>query len=273
MYPVVFVGHGAAMFSMNEESPARKAWKEESSRIQEKHGRPKGMICVSAHFVSKRHEISCAEPLRTVHDHPAQELYSFQYPAQTGAEFADEIKSLFKQNNLPLSINTSHGLDHGAWIPLSAFFPNADVPVVLVSLLENLDLEDHFRMGEILGSLRSKGYFILTSGSATHNLGTFRLGYFSDQIASKVNSADVPNQNFQEQLDRALLTKEPDIMFGEINALTHSALYPQVHPTPEHFVPLLVAIGAALKVTPSKFHQSFQYGLSMAAYVFDEQSC
>jgi 4,5-DOPA dioxygenase extradiol len=168
-----------------------------------------------------------------------------------------------------MSSNASHGLDHGAWIPLSAFFPNADVPVVLVSLLENFDFEYHFRLGEVLGSLRNKGYLVLASGSATHNLGTFRSGHFS---SNNVNYADMPNREFQDQLDSVLLGTEPERLLTGITALTRSTLYPQDHPTPEHFVPLVVALGAALKSALRKFHQSFQHSLSIAAYTFDEQA-
>jgi 4,5-DOPA dioxygenase extradiol len=235
---VVFVGHGASIFSMNEESPARKAWKEESKRIQEKHGKPKGIVCVSDHFVTVRHQITSADALQTIHDHPARELYSFEYPARTDLDFSNEIICAFETKNVPISKNMMQGIDHGAWIPLSAVFPHADVPVVLISLAEDLDLENQFRVGEILGNLPSKGYLILASGSATHNLGTFRSGYFSGNDA---NSADIPNLEFQEQLDGVLLATESDRVLAGITALTRSTLYPQVHPTPDQFVPLLVA--------------------------------
>jgi 4,5-DOPA dioxygenase extradiol len=166
-----------------------------------------------------------------------------------------KILNLFNQAQIPAKINSSRGIDHGTWVPLKLIYPNAEIPVVQISIQSNKDENYHYQIGQTLSQLSQKNILIIGSGSITHNL----------QHIS--NSTEIPNwvQDFNDEIFAKLTA-------GDVLSLLKWKNFPyalQNHPTAEHFIPLLIAIGAAKKkFKAQRLHHSFDYNvLSMDSYL------
>ncbi len=182
-----------------------------------------------------------------------------QYRAPGAPALAERVASLLSAANLAADLNPNRGLDHGAWVPLSAMYPQADVPVTQLSLVRDADPATHFELGRALAPLRDEGVLIVGSGAITHNFAWLdwranpdkapmpQAEVFTDWVAGRLAAQDIS----------ALLTYR-------------SAPYgAESHPSEEHFLPLFVAMGAAKDNTPQRYRPRFSYGaLSMDAYLW-----
>ena len=242
-----------------EDAPARDFLKELPSLLPE---RPKAILVVSAHWERLRPSLSAPERNETIHDFggfPAA-LYQITYPAPPSAPLARRAAELLAAAGLPADIDTKRGLDHGAWVPLSVSWPDADIPVVQLSVQTRLGPDHHFRLGQALQALRAEGVLILGSGSFTHDLSSFR---------SSGGRLDAPEQDwvhvFAEWMSAALNEGRVDDL---LNYRTRAPEAAHNHPTEEHLLPLYVALGAGSgQIT--HLHQSTTYGiLRMDAFAF-----
>lgn len=224
--------------------------------------RPKAILMISAHWERLRPAVSSPPANETIHDFggfpPA--LYQIQYPAPPSADLARRVAELLGASGLPTDIDQRRGLDHGAWVPLMVAWPDADIPVVQLSVQTRLGPAHHYQLGQILAPLRDEGILIIGSGSFTHDLASFR---------SSGGRIDAPEPDwvhaFAEWMASALRERRVD------DLLNYRVLAPDAahnHPTEEHLLPLYVALGVAPEAV-RHLHQSTTYGiLRMDAFAF-----
>lgn len=254
--PVVFVSHGAPD-ALLKAPDAVACWRELGERV----GRPAAVLVISAHWQARQPTASLSGAPVTLHDFSGFDpaLHRMQYPAPGAPALAERAVSLLAAAGIAGELHPSRGLDHGAWVPLSAMFPQANVPVAQLSLVRNASPEAHFRLGQALVPLRDEGVLILASGAITHNFSwlDWRAG---------MEDAPLPKaQAFSDWVGERLAARD-------INSLLHYRLTPlgaEAHPTEEHFLPLFVALGAAGDQAPQRCQPRFAYGgLSMYAYLW-----
>jgi 4,5-DOPA dioxygenase extradiol len=258
MMPVIFLSHGAPTIPL-EAGETGAAWRQ----LGEQLPRPSAILVISAHWETDIPTISRATRPETVHDFsgfPA-ELYKLQYSAPGAPEMAQAAALALQQAKIPVQLDDAHGLDHGAWIPLSLMYPKADIPVAQLSLQPKQNPAWHIALGRALRPLREQGVLIIGSGSITHNLrAVFNhlqgepapdwVTGFCDWIADRIAVGDLKS-------------------LGEYRALAPHAV--QNHPTDEHLLPLFVALGAANKIGSAvHLNRVMTYGLlAMDAWLFD----
>ena len=223
--------------------------------------RPKSILSISAHWTTKNPTVSLAASPEIIYDFGGfpQQLYEMKYPAPGAVDVSLRIKELLSAANIVCEVVPDRGFDHGTWIPLRLMYLEADIPVAQLSVQPNNDAKSHYAIGQALQSLREEGVLIMASGTAVHNLYTIRPESETPAWAAKFDQ---------------WLTDE--VESGEAANLLQFAQLPEAkmaHPTPEHFLPFFVALGAAAnadgKFRGETLHRSWELGsLSLAAYSF-----
>lgn len=225
--PVVFIGHGSPM-SVLPENKYNKAWK----KLGQELPKPKAILVISAHWNIDSTSVSDRLEPKQIYDFYGfpDELYKINYKPVGSAELADEIIENIHEI-ADININNDWGIDHGAWVPLSALFPKADIPVMQLSLDYAKPAEFHYNLGKSLSFLREQGVLIIGSGDIVHNLGILDF----DEDAKPFDWAE----NFEEEVIKHISNKNHStlINYQEIN---HNRL---AIPTPEHYLPLLYILG------------------------------
>jgi 4,5-DOPA dioxygenase extradiol len=257
--PTIFVSHGAPTLPI-EEVPAREFLKALGSQFN----KVKAVLCISAHWATPIPTVNASNWPGTIHDFYGfpEELYEIEYPAQGNLELAEHVSELIQAADFQCHIDGQRGLDHGAWVPLMLMFPQADIPVVQLSIQQKLDPSWHLKVGRAIEELRSENILIMGSGGAVHPLGYsgFRLGGEPSQWA----------KDFDKWLTNAV-THGEELFLTNYRQL---APYPErAHPYPDHYMPLLVAFGAGGEgAKGSVIHHSWSGDLGMAAYQFQGKS-
>jgi 4,5-DOPA dioxygenase extradiol len=254
--PVVFVSHGAPDALLKSPDTVA-AWREISREIPA----PKGILVISAHWEASHPTVSTATTLETIYDFSgfSPELYRMKYPAQGAPTLAKRVTALLSDAGLQGELNPNRGLDHGAWVPLTVMFPEADIPVTQLSLIRNGTTNMHFEIGKALAPLRDEGILILTSGAITHNFSW--LNWHAD-------GGEMPNPKAQAFGDWVAnqIAAHDDAGLINYRRATNGA---EAHPTEEHFMPLFVALGATNADIPTRYRPRFTYdALSMDAYLW-----
>jgi 4,5-DOPA dioxygenase extradiol len=253
--PVVFVSHGAPTLSI-EDGPARTFLLGLGPRLP----RPRAILCISAHWESANPEVTGALRPETIHDFFGfpEALYQLRYGAPGSPELAARTLGLLLEAGIEGVVDSRRGIDHGAWVPLRLAYPEAQIPVVQLSVQPRLDARHHLALGRALRPLREEGVLILGSGGPTHNLRDFA-----------GQRADTPPYDYAREFDDWL----HDVLLNgrETDLADYRERGPQArrnHPTAEHFLPLCVAVGAvAERDVPRALYRGIEYGmLSMAAY-------
>lgn len=164
--PVLFLGHGSPMNAI-EENEFVKGFRNVASEVP----KPQAILCVSAHWETRGTFVTAMEQPRTIHDFGGfpQALFDVQYPAPGDPKLAEEVKRTVKGTSVVL--DQSWGLDHGAWSVVKNMYPNADVPIIQMSIDQNLAPERHYALAKEIATLRDKGVLIIGSGNMVHNLG------------------------------------------------------------------------------------------------------
>ncbi len=257
--PVVFVGHGASTLTTVPSDATHQFQVGYASTIQ--RWGPFGFVVVSAHFSAWPIRVTSSASPVLLHDHPASKLYSERYDCPGAPTLAEDIVTRLSAAGLKAVTDPTRGLDHGAWLPLRHFRPAADRFVVQVSL-PNVDWQAAVVLGEVLSSVRERA-IVLASGGLTHDQGEFRRRYFAQSIPAQ--PAPEPHQRFERWALNAL--HAPDAVKQLSSAGSHSA-FGVAHPTPEHFLPAVVAAAAAAGDTATSVYEGVQHGLSTSAVVF-----
>ncbi len=225
--PVLFVGHGSPMNAIEDNAFTRQ-WRAIAADI----GKPRAIVCVSAHWVTRGAFVSGADDPQTIHDFygfpPA--LFAVEYPAPGDAALAAHIAQMIKSTQV--RIDPAQGLDHGSWSILRIMYPDADIPTLQLSIDVTQPGDFHYRLGTELAALRDEGVLVIGSGNIVHNLRLF---------------------DFHNPAPADWATRADRIVVDRILARDHSPLRNWEHlgadvaravPTPEHYLPLLYALGA-----------------------------
>ncbi|MDP4226705.1 MAG: 4,5-DOPA dioxygenase extradiol, partial [Bacteroidota bacterium] len=235
--PLLFLGHGSPMNAI-EENEFVKGWREIAGKLP----RPKAILCISAHWETNGTYVTAMEKPETIHDFGGfpRKLYEVQYPAPGSPGLAKEIKALITRTDTGLDYKW--GLDHGCWSVLKSLFPDADVPVIQLSLDFNRTAQNHYELARELAPLRKRGILIIGSGNIVHNL---RL------IAwDKLNSSEYGYDwavEAKEEMKKYILNGELQKL---INYQEGGRAFNLAIPTPEHYLPLLYIL--ALKGNDEK---------------------
>lgn len=258
--PALFVSHGAPTFA-TQPAQAGPLLNELGRQLP----RPKAVLVLSPHWVTPSVRVSFSPQPDTIHDFggfPA-ELYAIQYPAPGAPAVAQRALDLLQAAGWAASAAPHQGMDHGAWVPVRHLFPQADVPVLQVSMPRDLDPAGAVRLGRALAPLADEGVLILGSGSITHNLYEFRM----DIGAEGASYAS-------EFVDWARTTVQRHDEAGLVNYLSVAPHARRAHPTPDHYLPLPFAFGASAPDAPVRvLDGGMTYGvLAMDAYLFGEMA-
>lgn len=260
--PTFFVPHGAPPFALRP-GVAGAVLNQAAARLPA----VRAILIVSAHWETQTVQVGAALRPKTIHDFWgfAPELYQIRYPATGCPEVAQEVLNHLQRAGIQATTAPERGLDHGAWIPLRLMFPQADVPVIPLSIQPHQDAAYHYRLGQALAPLRAEGTLILASGNLTHNLRDYLQGLqaggatlpyvrqFSDWMWTRLQHQDLP----------ALLdyrVQAPDAV--------------RAHPRDEHLLPLFVALGAAgAGARVERLHAGIDDGvIAMDSFLFHPHS-
>ena len=232
--PLLFTGHGNPMNAI-EENDFVKGFR----NIAKTLSKPNAILCVSAHWFTNGTFVTAMEKPRTIHDFYGfpPELYAVKYPAEGSPELAKESKQLL--NPALVELDEKWGLDHGAWSVIKHFYPNADVPVVQLSIDYTKPAEFHFNLAKQLAALRNKGILIIGSGNIIHNLRLVdfknfdKKNYGYDWAIEAHEKIDkfITNENFTPLLD-----------YEKLGTAVNLAV-----PTPDHYFPLMYILGLKQK--------------------------
>lgn len=227
--PAIFFGHGNPMNALAS-NPYTQAWQ----RIGESIGKPKAVLMVSAHWFVPETAVTVMAHPRTIHDFGGfpPELYRMQYRAPGAPELARRVQALLSP--LDVGLDEKWGLDHGTWSVLAHVYPQADVPVLQLSIDETKPPTFHYDLGERLSVLRDEGVLIAGSGNLVHNLHTYAWGRHPAQTYEWA-------ARFEERA-RALMQlgdHDPLIGYEDLGRDAQLSI-----PTPEHYLPLLYVLGA-----------------------------
>lgn len=228
--PVLFLGHGSPMNAI-EENQFVTGFRNLAKTLPQ----PNAILCVSAHWFTNGTKVTAMEMPRTIHDFGGfpQALFDVYYPAKGSPELALETKQLLQP--LDVELDEHWGLDHGAWSVIKHLYPNANVPVIQLSIDYTKSAQSHFELARKLSDLRHKGILIVGSGNIIHNLRLVDFQNFEKddygydwaiEIREKVNNY-LLDGNFQPLIDFE----------------TQSRAFQLAIPTPEHYLPLIYALG------------------------------
>lgn len=249
--PSLFISHGAPTLAI-EQSATTSAL----ARIGYNLPKPRAIIIMSAHWQSAKLEISSNPQPKTWHDFSGfdPELYELQYPAVGHALLAESLAQQLTAHGIACSLNPMRVWDHGVWAPLRHLYPQADVPIVQISLPQHYDSVACYQLGAQLAKLREQQILIIGSGNITHNMQAMRW---------QADSIDERAKDFKLWLLQQLKTDIPSALDWQ--------QYPDhknIHPSAEHLLPLFFALGAGQRV--SVVHQSMaHHSLGMDIYRFD----
>jgi len=249
--PVIFAGHGSP-----ENALGSNEYNSEWRKLGKELPRPSLILCISAHWVI--HEGTAVTSMslpRTIHDFYGfpDELYAVRYAAPGSPAGAMLVRDAVR--SMQVEADYEWGLDHGAWSVLSNTYPEADIPVIQLSMNYNHPPGLHFRIGQELRPLRDRGVLILGSGNLVHNLMMLRPGA---GLYSWAEDFDLTVKTLIERGDYPVLVEYSNLRYADI-----------AHPSPEHYLPLLYTLGAAGGDTPRFFSEKiFAGSVSMRGIVF-----
>ncbi|QXG29154.1 DODA-type extradiol aromatic ring-opening family dioxygenase [Pseudomonas viridiflava] len=254
MFPSLFISHGSPMLALQpgESGPAL-------ARLAAEMPRPRAIVMVSAHWESHELLVNGNPQPETWHDFGgfAAELFAVQYPAPGLPDLTREVVELLAASDLPARIDSRRPFDHGVWVPLSLMYPQADIPVVQISLPSRQGPELQTRVGKALAGLRADGVLIIGSGSITHNLGELNWNGDSARVEPWA-------QAFRDWMIDKLASDDESALHQYRSLAPHAV---RGHPSDEHLLPLYFARGAGDEFSIA--HQGFTMGaLGMDIYRF-----
>lgn len=227
--PVLFVGHGSPMNAI-EENEFTLYWKKLASEIE----KPKAVLCISAHWLTRGTFVTAMNHPKTIHDFGGfpQALFDVNYPAPGNPELAEETAKLITSTSVGL--DHEWGLDHGTWSIVKNMYPNAEIPVLQLSIDYSQPAQYHYDLAKQLGALRKKGVLIIGSGNMVHNLGMVAWDKLNESFgfdwAIEMNS--IFKKKIEENDHTAL------IQYEKLSSAAKLAV-----PTPDHYYPLIYTLG------------------------------
>jgi 4,5-DOPA dioxygenase extradiol len=257
MLPTLFISHGSPTHAL-EPGAAGEAWAAVGRCVP----RPSALLVASAHWETNVPMLTGHARPQTIHDFFGfpEPLYRLRYPAPGEPGLATRATALLKEAGFTAAIDGCRGLDHGAWAPLLHMYPEADIPVLQVSVQTALGPRHHLALGRALAPLVAEGVLVIGSGHMTHNL--------RDRMGGGAGAAPAPYaRDFQSWVAERLAASDVDALCDYRSAAPHAV---RAHPTEEHFLPLFVALGAAgVGSRAERVYDAIEGGaLAMDAYLF-----
>jgi 4,5-DOPA dioxygenase extradiol len=252
--PVLYLSHGAPPLADDT------TWKAELAAWSAAMARPTAVLIVSAHWEAAPLTLGATERVPLLYDFWGfpERYYQVRYDAPGAPELAAQVRKLLEVPGTPVYDDPSRGLDHGAYVPLKEMYPEADIPVLQVSM-PTLDPARLFAIGRKLAPLRDQGVLIVGSGFTTHNLSAINLGGPSDAAAPQWSI------EFDDWAKRALAAQDVDSLIDFLHKAPAAGI---AHPRTEHFAPLFVSLGAAEDSlgAADTVVDGFWYGLSKRSW-------
>jgi 4,5-DOPA dioxygenase extradiol len=232
--PVLFLGHGSPMNAI-EENEFVYGFRNVAKTLP----KPNAILCISAHWYTNGTKVTAMEMPRTIHDFGGfpNELFEVQYPAKGSPELAQETKSILQPTIVEL--DEKWGLDHGAWSVIKHLYPNADIPVIQMSIDYTKPAQYHYELAQKLNTLRHKGILIIGSGNIVHNLGLVDWQNFD-----KDNYGHDWAVEARSTMNNYLLNGDYQSL---INFDKQSKAVRLAIPTPDHYLPLIYTLGLQQK--------------------------
>jgi len=238
--PVLFIGHGSPMNAI-EDNEFSRSWHELGKVLPV----PKAILCISAHWETSGTSVTSMPRPATIHDFGGfpKQLYEVQYPAPGSPELAHSVKQTVSKTEVGL--DEKWGLDHGAWSVIRKIYPNADVPVIQMSLDYHKSAQSHYDLAKEISSFRRKGVLIIGSGNMVHNLGRIAWDHASDpefgfdwalqanEVFKKLISANA----YKELISYEMLGREVQMAI----------------PSPDHYLPMLYSLALKDENEPLDF--------------------
>ena len=255
--PSLFISHGSPMMAIQESKTALFL-----KKLGRSLHKPSAIIIFSAHFdLTQDIVITAGEKPETIHDFfgfPAQ-LYNINYPALGSPSLAKKIAQRFRDNGLTVTLDKQRGWDHGVWVPLKLMFPEANIPIVQISINSHLGARRNYQYGQLIASFKQENILVIGSGNISHNL------------QELFNSTPTKNRStmikmFIDWINDKLSAKDIDSLLNYINEAPYVLFN---HPSQEHFLPFMAALGSGDIKQAKQIHQDIENEvLAMDAYRF-----
>ncbi|MCW7538738.1 dioxygenase [Aquabacterium sp. A7-Y] len=261
--PPLFVSHGSPMIAL--EPGATGAFFGRLGRTIDRHlGRPRAIVAVSAHTATHRPVLLAAPRHETVHDFGGfpRALYELRYDTRGAPALAQQVRQLLQARGVEVAVLPHGGLDHGIWTALLHLWPEADIPVLPLSLVPDAAPERQFAIGEALAPLAAEGVLVLGTGSITHNLRLLSLSGPAEGLPERPESAA-----FRQWVLERSTARDWPALWDYRQLAPHAAL---MHPTDEHWLPFYAPAGAGGREHAAvRLHAGVTFGvLGMDAYAF-----
>lgn len=260
--PTYFLSHGGGPWPWMD-GPFRRQFDTLEGQLQslprELPGPPKAILVVTGHWEAEQFTVGGARQPGMVYDYSGfpPQTYSIKYPAPGSPELAKRVQALLEGAGIGASIDADRGFDHGTFVPLAVMFPDAGIPVVQLSLKSGYDPGEHLAVGRAIAPLRDEGVLIIGSGLSWHNLRMFG------------PQARAPSEAFDAWLHQAMQSS-PAERSARLEQWDRAPGARLAHPQEDHFVPLMVAVGAAEADPATRvYHErDFMGGVTAASYRF-----
>lgn len=252
--PVVFAGHGSPMLALDD-TEVTCGLRAVGQRIEDEFGKPRAILAVSAHWYTRGSFVQSTAAPEQIYDMYGfpKALYDFKYPVAGSPELGERVTRLLGDR---VRVNDDWGIDHGTWTVLAHVFPQADVPVVQLSVDGTRATRELYEIGRALAPLRDEGYLVFGSGNVVHNLGRVDWSNAGGSAATNAFNALVTEKVLARD-DEAILD------YASLPNAAYAA------PTPEHFLPLIYMLGAADGERPEVFNDHSELAaISMTGYAF-----
>ena len=256
-FPTLFLSHRSPMMALDP-GPTGAMF----SRLAGALGKPRAIVMVSGHHLTAAPEVGMAARPETIYDFFGfpPPLYQIKYPAPGAVDIGEQILQRLHDAGIAARPNPQRGLDHGAWSPLLHMFPDADIPVVPLSIQPRMDARHHYAMGCALADLGSEGVLVIGSGNLTHNL--------RDIVRWEREAETTPYvAEFQSWFAERLAAHDIDALLDWERSAPHGS---RAHPTDDHLLPIFVALGAGGEsAVTQRLYAGVDYGvLAMDAFAF-----
>jgi len=224
---------------------------------------PRAIVVVSPHWETRVPTVGTASRLETIHDFGGFDprLFEIQYPATGCPEAAKQVVAALEAAGLPVATDAQRGLDHGAWVPLRQMFPDADVPVIPLSVQHHGGPQHAYRVGQALAPLAEQGFLIVASGNITHNLRDWQIISMTGQPTPDYV------QQFADWVHTQMSSHHTDVLLNYRQTQPEGS---RAHPRDEHLLPLFTALGAAgADAQPEAFYRGiYDHVIAMDGYAF-----